>query len=159
MSITESSATLRDPSFLGVQGSASPDDGVIIVSDDPALAEVLEAVCTFLDLRAQCVTSGMNLKKLLQQRQPVAVISDIEGEERDGFDTMKVVADCNRDLPIFMLTDGDPVLMGAVDAVQEICRLTTLTCSTGAPLAGELVSFLSNAGRRAGCMRLVQVRH
>ena len=41
--------------------------------------------------------------------------------------------------------------------MQEICGLTTVTRSTGVPLAGELVSFLFSAGRRAGCMRLVPI--
>jgi DNA-binding NtrC family response regulator len=103
------------------------------------------------------VTSGMDLLSALQQQQPIAAISDLDGEEQDGFHTMKVVADYQRELPMFMLTEGDPILMGATDAMQKVCGLTTITQSTGAPLAGELISFLFSAGRRAGRMRLVPV--
>jgi CheY-like chemotaxis protein len=103
------------------------------------------------------VTSGQDLLSILHEQQPIAVISDIDGEQQDGFHTMKVIADYHRDLPVFMLTDGDPILMGATDALQELCGLTSVVQSTGSPLAGDLVPFLFGAGRRAGCMRLVPI--
>jgi len=155
MNVIKSAAALRDQGFLSVMTAAR--QGVVVVSDDPALFESLEPVCTFLELRPECVTFGMDLLSALQHQQPIAVISDIEGEEQDGFHAMKVVADYHRDLPILMLTEGDPILMGATDAMQEVCGLTTVVRSTGNPLAGELVSFLFSAGRRAGCMRLVPI--
>src|SRR3954451_16738951 len=156
MNMIKSSAALRDQSFLSVMTGAR-QGVVVVVSDDPALVDRLEPVCSFLEIRPECITSGMDLLGALREQQPIAVISDIEGEEQDGFHTMKVVADYHRDLPVFMLTEGGPILMGATDAMQEICGLTTVTRSTGAPLAGELVSFLFSAGRRAGCIRLVPI--
>jgi hypothetical protein len=47
--------------------------------------------------------------------------------------------------------------MGAADAVQEVWGLTQVSQTSAYPLAGQLVSFLFMAGRRAGCMRLVPV--
>ncbi|PPQ29710.1 DNA-binding transcriptional response regulator [Rhodopila globiformis] len=156
MNMIKSSAVLRDQGFLSVMTGVR-QGVVIVVSDDPALVEALEPVCTFLELQPACVTSGMDLLSTLRQQKPIAVISDLDNEEQDGFHTMKVVADYHRELPLFMLSDGDPILMGATDAMQEVCGLTKVTQSTGAPLAGELVSFLFSAGRRAGCMRLVPI--
>ena len=130
---------------------------VIVVSDDPNMIEKLEPVCSFLELRPECVSAGMDLLITLQKQQPIAVISAIETEEQDGFHTMKVVADYHRDLPVFMLTDGDPILMGATDAMQEICGLTSVVNGSRDPLGGQLVPFLFNAGRKAGCMRLVPI--
>lgn len=156
MNMIKSTAALRDQAYLSAM--ASTDQGVVVlVSDDPAIAEKLQPVCDFLELRTEFVSSGQDLLTMLRSQHPIAVISDIEGEEQDGFHTMKVVADYHRDLPLFMLTDGDPVLMGAADAVQELCGLTWVAQSTGAPLAAELVPFLFGAGRRAGCMRLVPI--
>jgi CheY-like chemotaxis protein len=156
MNMIKSAAALRDQGYLSALASA--DQGVVVlVSDDPAIAEKLQPVCDFLELRTECVSSGQDLLTMLRSQHPIAVISDIEGEEQDGFHTMKVVADYHRDLPVFMLTDGDPILMGAADAVQEVCGLTSVAQSTGAPLATELVPFLFGAGRRAGCMRLVPI--
>nr|WP_294577722.1 hypothetical protein [uncultured Rhodopila sp.] len=156
MNMMNSAAALREQGFLSALASAC-QGVVVLVSDDPAIAAKLEPVCAFLELKTECVSSGQDLLTLLRAQQPIAVISDVEGDEQDGFHTMKVVADYHRDLPVFMLTDGDPILAGATDAMQEVCGLTSVAQSSGAPLAGELVGFLFGAGRRAGCMRLVPI--
>ena len=156
MNMIKSKAALLDQGFLSAV--APPSQAVVVlVSDDPVLSAKLEPVCAFLDLKAECVSSGADLLTTLRIQQPIAVISDIEGDEQDGFHTMKVVAEYQRDLPIFMLTAGDPVLLGASDAVQQVCGLTSVAHASGSPLAGELISFLFGAGRRAGCMRLVPI--
>jgi CheY-like chemotaxis protein len=153
-----------DQAFRGAMTTANPDatiaakQGVVaIVSDDLATIEHLAPVCDFLDLRIEIVSSGTDLDHILREFHPMAVITDIEGEERDGFHTMKQLAHYSRDLPILLLTAGDAVLMGAVDAVQNICGLTAVSSTSSFPVAGQLVAFLFNAGRRAGCMRLIPV--
>jgi CheY-like chemotaxis protein len=156
MNMIKSISTSLDHGFLSA--ISSPNQGVVVlVSDDPDVVDKLEPVCAFLELKTEFVSSGQDLLTTLRMHQPIAVISDIDGEEQDGFHTMKVVADYQRELPIFMLTAGDPVLLGASDAVQQVCGLTSVSHSSGAPLAGELISFLFGAGRRAGCMRLVPI--
>jgi hypothetical protein len=87
----------------------------------------------------------------------MAVISDVDGEDQDGFHTMKVIAGYDRELPIMLLTGGDAVLMGAADAVQDMWGLASVTRTSGFPMAGQLVAFLFGAGRRTGGMRLVPV--
>ena len=84
-------------------------------------------------------------------------VADVDGKDHDGFHAMKLIARYNPDLPMLLLTGGDPALMGAADAVQELWGLTQVTQTGAFPLAGQLVSFLFGAGRRAGCMRLVPV--
>jgi DNA-binding NtrC family response regulator len=130
---------------------------VAIVTDDPATVEKLAPVCEFLDLRIEVVSAGMDLETVLQTHRPMAVVSDVEGEAQDGFHTMKQVARYNRDLPILLLTAGDPTLMGAADAVQTVWGLTAVTSTSEFPMAGQIVQFLFNAGRRAGNMRLIPV--
>lgn len=130
---------------------------VAIVSDDQATIANLLPVCEFLDLRLEVVSSDADLAQVLSETRPMAVISDVEGQSRDGFHTMKQVARYDRDLPILLLTAGDAVLMGAADAVQEVWGLTSVTATSGFPVAGQLVAFLFTAGRRLGCMRLVPI--
>jgi DNA-binding NtrC family response regulator len=103
------------------------------------------------------VSAGTDLLRVLRDNRPMAVITDIDGHDQDGFHAMKVVGTFDRDLPVMILTGGDPVMMGAVDAVQESWNLTMVSRTTQANLAGQLAEFLYTAGRRAGCMRLVQV--
>ena len=130
---------------------------VAIVSDDPATIERLAPVCEFLDLKIEVVSVGTELERVLREHRPMAIVTEVEGESQDGFHTMKQVARHSRDLPILLLTEGDAVLMGAVDAVQELWGLTSVTTTSEFPMAGQIVAFLFNAGRRAGCMRLIPV--
>jgi hypothetical protein len=130
---------------------------VIIACDHPETVEQLETVCEFFDLAVQTVPHRGDLMKLLREHRPMALIGDVDGQHQDGFHTMKVIGNYDRDLPVMLLTGGDPVLMGAADAVQEMWNLTMVSRSSSSPLAGQLADFLFIAGRRAGCMRLVQV--
>lgn len=146
----------QDVEFLGSM-TAARQGVVVIVSDDPTTVEHLAPVCEFLELRMEIVSEGTDLSRVLRQHNPMAVISAVEGLDQDGFHSMKVIACYSRDLPIMLLTDGDPTMMGAADAVQDLWGLTAVTRTSGFPVAGQLVGFLFNAGRRAGCMRLVPV--
>ena len=147
---------LSQDQFLGTIAAAM-QSVIVLVSDDPVTVEKLAPVCDFLELRMEVVSAEMDLVQVLREHRPMAVISDVEGENQDGFHVMKVIARYNRDLPIMLLTDGDPMLMGAADAMQDLWGLTSVTRTSEFPAAGQLVAFLFHAGRRAGCMRLVPV--
>jgi CheY-like chemotaxis protein len=145
-----------DQAFPGTM-TAAKQGVVAIVSDDPETIEKLSPVCEFLDLKVQIVSTAADLDHVLREHRPMAVVTDVDGEAQDGFHAMKQVARYSRDLPILLLTAGDAVLMGAVDAVQAIWGLTSVSSTSEFPIAGQLIGFLFNAGRRAGCMRLVPV--
>jgi CheY-like chemotaxis protein len=139
-------------------GSKTAKQGVVaIVSDNPATIDQLAPVCEFLDLKIEIVSAGTDLEQVLLEQRPMAVVSDVDGEDQDCFHTMKQVARYSRDLPVLLLTAGDSVMMGAADAVQTLWGLTAVTSTSGFPMAGQLVQFLFNAGRRAGCMRLIPI--
>jgi CheY-like chemotaxis protein len=145
-----------DRAFPGTVAAAR--QGVVaIVCDDPVTIARISPVCEFLDLKIEVVSAGTDFDHVLQSHRPMAVVTDVEGQSQDGFHTMKQVARYSRDLPVLVLTDGDTVLMGAVDAVQALWGLTSVTTTSEFPMAGQLVAFLFAAGRRAGCMRLVPV--
>jgi CheY-like chemotaxis protein len=146
----------QDHDFLGTPITAK--QGVVaVVSDDSTTIASLAPVCDFLDLRMEIVAAGTDLSRVLREHCPMAVISDVEGDDQDGFHIMKLISRYSRDMPTMLLTGGDAVLMGAADAVQDMVGLTSVTRTSGFPLAGQLVGFLFNAGRRSGCMRLVPV--
>lgn len=137
---------------------AAAQQGIVaIVSDDPVTVEKLAPIFEFLDLKMTVVSTDTDLAHVLRECRPMAVITDVDCEEQDGFHTMKTVAHYKRDLPVLLLTNGDSVLMGAADAVQEVWGLNSVTQTSASPVAGQLVAFLFSAGRKAGCMRLVPV--
>ena len=156
MNMLASRTVSQDQDFLGTL-SAQQQGIVVIVSDNSATLEQLAPVCEFLDLRMEVVATGQDLSRVLSEQTPMAAIVDVDGQDQDGFHTMKLIARNNRGLPIMLLTGGDPALMGAADAVQDVWGLTAVTLSSDFPIAGQLVGFLFNAGRAAGCMRLVPV--
>jgi hypothetical protein len=39
----------------------------------------------------------------------------------------------------------------------DLLGITSVTRTSGFPVAGQLVGFLFNAGRQAGCMRLLPI--
>ncbi|HBK05430.1 MAG TPA: hypothetical protein DDZ81_06140 [Acetobacteraceae bacterium] len=146
----------QDQAFLG--SIVVPVQGVVaLVSEDETTLAKLKPVCDFLDLRIEVVPMDANLETALRELRPMGVIADLDGQTQDGFHTMKQVARYNRDLPLMLLTGGDPIMMGAADAVQELCGLTAVTSTSEFPVAGQLVAFLFNAGRRAGCLRLLPI--
>lgn len=156
MNMIANETLIRDYAFPG--SVVSQRQGVVVLfSDDEATVANLSPVCDFLDLKLEVVSAGTDLMAVLRARRPLAVITDVDGQDHDGFHTMKTVARYNPDLPILLLTNGDPALMGAADAIQEIWGLTSVTPTSGFALAGQIVGFLFSAGRRAGCMRLVPV--
>ena len=146
----------QDQAFLG--SFAVPVQGVVVlVSDDETVLARLQPVCAFLELRIEAVPGDENLEKALAELRPMGVIADLDGPGQDGFHTMRQVARYNRNMPFLLLTGGDPIMMGAADAVQELCGLTAVTATSEFPVAGQLVAFLFSAGRRAGCLRLLPV--
>ena len=156
MNMIASRNLFQDHDFSGTT-TAAQQGIVVVVSDDPATVGNLAPVCEFLELKMEVVSAGKDMTRILRELRPMAVISDVDGEDQDGFHAMKLIARYNRDLPIMLLTDGDAVLMGAADAVQDLWGLTCVTRTSGFPVAGQLVAFLFGAGRRSGCMRLVPV--
>jgi CheY-like chemotaxis protein len=156
MNVMVSETLAREHNFAGSIPAARP--GIVaLYSDSPETIAAMTPVCEFLELRLEVISAGTDLTTVLRTERPLAVISDVEGVDHDGFHVMKMIARYNPDLPLMLLTGGDPAMMGAADAIQELWGLTQVTQTSGFPLAGQLVSFLFAAGRRAGCMRLVPV--
>lgn len=130
---------------------------VVIVSDDNALTSPLDVVCDFLNLGIEHVASDQDLLRVLRAQRPMAVITEMDGRGQDGFNVMMTVSAYDPDLPIMLLTNDDPSLAGAAEAVQELWRMTGVTMTGRFPKVGQLVDFFSRAGRKAGCLRLLPV--
>jgi DNA-binding NtrC family response regulator len=128
---------------------------VVIVSDSPAIVSPIEAVCDFLDLAVEHVTSAQDVLAVLDTNRPMALITEMDGRVQDGFNVMMAVAEYNPELPLMVLTGEDPTLAGAADAIEELWHLTHVIKAARMPKIGELVDFFFTAGRKTGCMRLM----
>lgn len=146
---------LHDIATLG-SGIRAGRQPVLIVRDDGADNELLDAICEFLDLDVEHISIDDDFAPMINALRPVAVIADLVGETQDGYHIMKVTASYDRDLPILLLTGGDQTLLGAVDAVAEIWGLTRVEALSGGADATTLVDFLCDAARDTGLRHMIR---
>jgi CheY-like chemotaxis protein len=128
---------------------------IVVVSDDPILATPLEVVCDFLSVSVEHVSSSDDLMAVLEAERPMAVITEVDCRDQDGFNVMMTVSRYDPDLPIMVLTGDDPVLIGASEAIEDVFGLTAVARSAKTPRIGVLVDFLFTASRKTGCLRLL----
>ncbi len=130
---------------------------VLIVRGHDKNSEYPDSVCGFLNVGVEHATACDDLRSVLPVLRPIAVIADLEAEVQDGFHVMKLAARYDRSLPVLLLTRDDPALLGAVDAVGEMCGLTHVSTATPTSGIGELVDFVCHASRDAGRSRLMRI--
>ena len=140
-----------------ISAHAEDRPAILIVSDDVQLAYSFDTICDFLEIAVEAIDSSQDLGEILSARRPIAVITEIEGRKRDGYDVMMTVAAHDPVLPILLLTGTDSALIGAAEAVEELWNLQSVSRSTGLPGMGELAEFLFQARRRVSRGRLLPV--
>jgi hypothetical protein len=128
---------------------------VLLVEDDFELSNAFTSVCECLNVAVERVPTQGDLAPLLRQRRPMAIVAEMDGAGQDGCHVLMTVAAHDRDLPVMVISSDDPVLLGAIDAVEEIWQLTSVVKMPQLPGVGAVVDFLFRAGRKGGCMRLM----
>lgn len=128
---------------------------VVVVSDNPEIASVLDNICDFLGFGIELLPTDADVTPLLRHYQPMAVVAELDGRGQDGCHVMMMVADHDPGLPILLLTGLEPGMAGAADAVEERWGLSAVTQSPELPEIGRLVEFLFHAGRRGNCVRMM----
>jgi hypothetical protein len=129
---------------------------VLIVRDHDKQSEYLDSVCEFLNVGVEHATTADDIGPILPGLRPIAVIADLDGAVQDGCHVIKIAAGYDRSLPILLLTNNDPTLLGAVDAVAEIWGMKRVSTTSTAAEIGALVDFICHASRTAGKSRLMQ---
>ncbi len=130
---------------------------ILVVRDSEKDNDNLHAVCDFLDIGVEFSATGDDLSSKLDILRPLAVIADLDSEIQDGFHVMKMAAAYDPTLPILLLTSNDPVMLGAIEAVQEVWGLTRVSTAATSAGIGALVDFICHAARGAGRSRLMRV--
>jgi hypothetical protein len=138
--------------------SATTRPSLLVVRDDAdGRDDFLQAICEFVDVRLEYATSDHDIRQILEQVQPMAIVARLDGAIQDGFHVMKVVASYDRTLPILLLNDNDPTLLGAVDAVQEIWGLRRVATANDGAGTGPIADFIFTAARAIGIPGLMRV--
>jgi len=134
---------------------ASREPEVIIIDDNGELFDAFCGVCDCLEIAVKQMSSSDDLNAMLHRSRPMAVIAELEADGQDGCNVLMTVAAHDKDLPVLLHTGEDPALQGAVDAVESLWQLTSVTRWQRQLSVGAAVDFLFRAGRKAGCMRLL----
>lgn len=130
---------------------------VLVLEDGWALSEALRSLCAFLEIRVERLNSDEPLLPFLQRCRPMAVIAPMEAEGQDGAHVLMTVAQYDCSLPVLLLSDGDPALAGAADAVIDLWGLSCVSHSTDWPAPGEFAEFLCQAGVQGNCLGMMPV--
>jgi hypothetical protein len=130
---------------------------VIVVADGTTISEIFRKVCECLDVIVERIPSQEDLNTVLRHRRPMAVVAEMDAVGQDGCHVLMTIADYDRELPVLLITGGDPSTIGAIDAVEEIWHLVSVVKWDRLPGVGAIVEFLCRAGRRGNCMRLMLV--
>jgi CheY-like chemotaxis protein len=138
-------------------GEPSREALVLVVEDEPALTSTLRAICDCLNVAVERMPSGDDLAAMLRQRRPMAVIAEMDAVGQDGCNVLMTVAAHDRALPVLLLTGDDPVLLGAIDAVEEMWQLSSVTKWPRLQSVGPVLDFIFRAGRKGSCMRLMSI--
>ena len=127
---------------------------VMVVEDRIGLSSQVGAICNYIGLNVEAVASVADLGVLLDERRPLALIASFESEHQDGGHVMKSVAMHDRGLPLMMVTGGNPIYMGAAEAMQEVFKLAAVTLPPEDVTFGQMVEFLARASQRNRRRRL-----
>ena len=139
----------------GGTGHATREALVLVLEDDFGLSSALRDVCDCLNVAVERMPTEDDLGSALHRHRPMAVVAEMDAVGQDGCHVLKTVAALDRDLPVLLIVGEDPVLLGAVDAVEEIWQLSSVVKCPQLPGVGAVVDFLFRAGRKGGCMRLM----
>jgi hypothetical protein len=138
-----------------LSGQAGREPIVLVVEDDEEYSTALRAVCDCLDVVVERMPSRDDLGSLLTERRPMAVSAAMDGAGQDGCHVLMTVATYDRDLPVLLISNDDPALLGAIEAVEEVWQLTSVVKWPRLLGIGAVVDFLFRAGRKGNCMRLM----
>jgi DNA-binding NtrC family response regulator len=130
---------------------------VLIIDDGEFLFEAFRNICECLGVSVQRMPSRDDLGAALRTRRPMAVVAEVDAAGQDGCHVLMAIAQHDSELPVLLLTGEDPAMIGAVDAVEEIWQLASVTKWQRLLGIGAVIDFLFQAGRKAGCMRLMSV--
>ena len=145
------------PASLSGSPLSSRTPLVLLVADDPELAEQVQQVCAFLDVEMMHLDSAIHLLPLLRSLNPMAVVAGLDTQSQDGFHVMKVVGTHDPSLPLMLLSGHDQTIAGAVDAVEQLWALNAVHRTSCLPGVGDLIEFVCQAGRQGECLGLMPV--
>lgn len=127
---------------------------IVLVSSEGISTRLVE-MCAALDIELIPVSSHHDLPFRLHHSRPIGVISEIDGRSIESCASLRNIAAYDPDMPVLLVAGDDPVVLGTIDAAEQLWDLSGIRRLADQPSARDLIDFLFQAGREAGTGRLV----
>ena len=135
--------------------SESEAQSVIVLAGAEGASIRLQRMCAALEIRTVVVVSHHDLPFRLHHTRPIAVISELDPQGLASCAALRTIASYDQDMPVLLVTGDDPLVLGTIDAAEELWQLSGLHRLATAPAPGDLIHFLYRAGRQSGFGRLM----
>lgn len=130
---------------------------IVVVQDNDEHLGALDCICECLGITIERMSSHEDLAANLRLYHPMAVVAEMDAQGQDGCHVLITIANYDRTLPALIITNDDPVSLGAIDAVEELWHVETVLKWPRLLGASDIVNFLFRAGRSGNCLRLLPV--
>jgi ActR/RegA family two-component response regulator len=130
---------------------------VLVVRDDHQADSTLDAICQYIGIRIEQISSYDDLAACLRIHYPMAVVAEMDAPGQDGCRVLVTVAEFDRELSVLLIVGDDPILLGTINAIEELWCVKAVAKWPSVPGAADLVDFLFRAGQSRHCLRLMPV--
>ncbi len=135
------------PSYLTDAAKNAEQQHILVLGNPQALSPLLVSVCQALDIVLVPLPALYDLPLHLHQMNPIAVIGVALGDEADCCGVLRTIAAHDQDMPVLMMSQDEPSVLGAIDVAEQLWGLTAVSLLSPAQNPQEMVGFLFHATR------------
>lgn len=104
--------------------SEHPNDIILVIDDDPSIAELISDFCSGLGYSVQTLTDSTRALQAVKELRPILITLDLQMPEVDGFDILKQLKsdEATRSIPVIIVSilAGEAERQGLLSAAQAI---------------------------------------
>jgi CheY-like chemotaxis protein len=102
----------------------SPDDKILVIDDDPSIAELISDFCSGLGYSVHTLTDSTKAVQVVKELKPTLITLDLQMPEVDGFEILKALKSDQdtRNIPVIIVSilAGEAERQGLLSAAQAI---------------------------------------
>lgn len=111
---------------------------VVVIDDDPAVADVVARICAEQGARVEILSDGRHLRALLEAATPDGIILDVFLPDRDGLELLRDVVALSPSTSILMMSGHGDTWIRLSRSFGELLGVASITAASQ-PLCRETV--------------------
>ncbi len=145
------------PAQLATPAVEPEPQRILVLGRTEALSPLLVAVCEQLDIALVPLRAQHELPMRLHQLRPIAVIGAALDVAADCCGLLRTIAAHDQDMPVLMVTQDEPSVLGAIDVAEQLWGLTAVSLVSAVQAPQDVVGFVFRATRWRDTGRLMPV--